>query len=91
MNIVLPPEVEAQIRDRIDPRRYPDAETVIVKALEALDAQEHARFLKTRELILAGLNSGPGEELTDELWDRLEQEAEEAYQRGEKPSPHVCP
>jgi putative addiction module CopG family antidote len=91
MTITLTPEIEAQLRDRIEPGRYPDAETVIVKALEALDAQEQARFLRTRELVLAGLNSGPGEELTEELWDRLEQEAEEAYQRGGKPSPHVCP
>ncbi len=91
MTIVLTPEVEAQIRGRIESGRYPDAEAVIVKALAALEAEEQARFLKTRELVLAGFNSGPGEELTEELWDRLEQEAEEAYQRGEKPSPHVCP
>ena len=94
MTITLPPEVHAQIQHKIESGRYPDAEAVIVKALEALDAldaQEQARFLKTRELVLAGLHSGPGEELTEELWDRLEQEAEEAYQRGEKPSPHVCP
>ena len=91
MRITLTPEVQAQIQDRIERGRYPNADAVIVKALEVLDAQEHARLLKTRELVLAGLNSGPGEELTEELWDRLEQEAEEAYQRGEKPSAHVCP
>ena len=91
MSITLPPKVQDQIRHRIESGQYPDAEAVIIKAFEALEAQEQTRLLTARELILAGLNSGPGEELTEELWDRLEQEAEEAYQRGEKPSPHVCP
>src|SRR5687768_5228792 len=91
MTITLPPEVHAQIQHRIESGRYPDAEAVIVKALEALEAQEQAQFQKTRELVLAGFNSGPGGELTDEVWAEIEREADEAYQQGEKPSPHVCP
>ena len=82
MSITLPPEVHAQIRNRIESGRYPDAEAVIVKALEALEAEEHARFEKTRELILAGLNSGPGVELTDEVWAEIEREADEADRLG---------
>ena len=82
MTIVLTPEVEAQIRDRIERGHYPDADTVIVKALAALDAQEQARFLKTRELVLAGLNSGPGVELTDAVWAEIEREADEADRLG---------
>jgi len=91
MTVTLSHKVEEQIRHWIDTGRYADADAVMMRALEALEAEEQARFLKTRELILAGHNSGPGEELTEELWDRLEREAEEAYQRGEKPSPPVCP
>ena len=91
MTITLTPEVQAQIQRRIESGQYPDAEAIIVKALEALETQEQDRFLKARELILTGLNSGPGIELTEELWDRLEQESEEAFQRGEKPRPHVRP
>ena len=56
-----------------------------------MEAQEQARFFRARELIVAGLNSGEGVELTPELMDEIEREAEEAYRRGEKPSPHVCP
>lgn len=91
MTITLTPEVQDQIQHGVESGLYPDAEAVIVKALEALDLEEQARFRKTRELVLAGFNGGPGEELTGELWDRLEQEAEEAFQRGEKPSALVCP
>ena len=91
MSVILNPEAEEKIRYWIDSGRYPDASAVILEALDALEAQEQARFLRLRELVLAGFNSGPGEELTDELWDRLEREAEERFQRGEQPSPHVCP
>ena len=82
MSITLTPEVEAQIRDRIESGQYQDAEAVIVKALAALKAQEQARFLKTRELVLAGHNSGPGVELTDEVWAEIEREADEADRLG---------
>ncbi|HEY7034002.1 MAG TPA: type II toxin-antitoxin system ParD family antitoxin [Thermomicrobiales bacterium] len=91
MSVTLTPQTEERIRHWIETGRYPDAEAVIDRALEALEHEEQARFLKLRELVLAGHNSGPGEELTEELWDRMEREAEEAYLRGEKPSPHVCP
>jgi putative addiction module CopG family antidote len=91
MTLTLTVELEERIRHWIDTGRYQDAEAVVVKALEALEAEEQARFLKARELILAGLNSGPTVELTEELMDEIERDAEVAYLSGEKPSPHVCP
>ena len=91
MSMTLTPQVENRIRDWIKTGQYPDADAVIDKALQALEEQEQTRFLKTRELILAGFASGNAGELTPELMDEIEREAEEAYQRGEKPSPHVCP
>jgi len=90
-SVTLTPEIEARIRPWLETGRYADADAVMLTALEALEEQEPARFLTLRELILAGHNSGPGEKLTEELWDRLEREAEETYHRGEKPSPRVCP
>ena len=91
MSMTLTPQVEERIRHWIETGQYPDADALIVKALDALEAQEQARFFRARELILAGLNSGEGVELTPELMDEIEREAEEAYRRGEKPSSHVCP
>jgi putative addiction module CopG family antidote len=91
MSVTLTPDVEQKIRHWIETGRYPDADAVIEKALQALEAEEQARFLKARELILAGLNSGNTRELTPELMDEIERRAEERSQRGEKPSPHVCP
>jgi putative addiction module CopG family antidote len=82
MSVTLTPEVEDRIRHWMDSGQYPDAGSLILKALEALEAQEEARFLKLREPILVGHSSGPGEELTDELWERIEREADEADRLG---------
>jgi putative addiction module CopG family antidote len=91
MSVTLTPRTEAEIRRWIETGRYADADAVIDRALEALENEEQARFEKARAFILAGLNGGPSVELTEELMDEIEREAEEAYRRGEKPSPHVCP
>jgi putative addiction module CopG family antidote len=91
MGVTLTPQAESHIRDLVESGHYPNAAAVIDKALEALDAQEQARFLKLRELVLAGFASPSAGELTDEMWDEIEQSSEERFQRGEEPSSHVCP
>lgn len=82
MSVTLSPRIEQQVRDWIDGERYPNADAVIEQALEALEERERARFLKLRELVLAGHNSGPGQELTDELWEEMAREADEADRLG---------
>ena len=91
MTVTLPPEVEAQIRNWIESGRYPDADAVLSDALRLLEEREYERFLRVRELVRAGFESGEAVELTPELMDEIEREAEEAFRRGEQPSPHVCP
>ena len=44
-----------------------------------------------RELVRAGFESGPAFELTDDLWDEMEREVDDAYRRGEAPPSHVRP
>jgi putative addiction module CopG family antidote len=91
MSVTLPPQTEKQIQDWIDTGHYPDAAAVIDKALQALEAQEQAKMQRLRELVRAGFESGPAVELTDELWDEMEREVDDAYQRGEDPPPHAGP
>lgn len=91
MSVTLTPEAEQQIQDWIDRGQYPNAASVIERALQALKDQEEAKFLKLRELVRAGFESGDAVELTDELWEEMEREVDEAYQRGDEPPPHVCP
>ena len=91
MSVTLTPEAEQQIQDWIDRGHYPNAASVIERALQALKDQEEAKLIKLRELVRAGFESGNYRELTDELMDEIERRAEERFERGEKPSAHVCP
>jgi putative addiction module CopG family antidote len=91
MSVTLSPKVEDQIRHWIDSGQYADADAVLRDALQLLAEHNQARFLRLRELVREGFESGDAVELTPELWDELEREAEEAYQRGEQPNPDVCP
>jgi putative addiction module CopG family antidote len=91
MRVTLTDKLGVRIQHLIDTGRYPDADAVVERALAALEAAEQERFLKLRELDLAGHNSGPGEELTEKLWDEIERSSEERFQRGEESPWHVCP
>jgi putative addiction module CopG family antidote len=82
MSVTLTPEVEARIRPWLETGRFADADAVVLKALEALEAQEDAKLLKLRELVLAGHNSGIAGELNEEFWEQLEREADEADRLG---------
>jgi Arc/MetJ-type ribon-helix-helix transcriptional regulator len=87
----LNPEIAERIRRFVGNERFPTADAVIERALDALEAEERTRFDELRALVLEGHNSGGREELTEEVWDRIVRNSEERFLRGEKPSPHVCP
>jgi antitoxin ParD1/3/4 len=91
MSITVTPETEREIRHWIESGHYPDADAVLNDALGLL----HERKLATlRAKIQSGLDQierGEGIELTPEVWDEIEREADEALLRGEQPDPDVCP
>jgi len=91
MSIALDPRTEERIRKLVDTGRFPDADSVVDEALEALEDREQARFLKTRELLLAASNSGDGVLLTPEVWAEIEREADEADRLGLPISDEVQP
>lgn len=82
MMIAVTPETEKEIEEWIAGGHFRDADHVISEALQALRDREHAKFLRTRELILAGRDSGIAGELTDEFWEEIAREAEEADRLG---------
>jgi putative addiction module CopG family antidote len=91
MSVTLTPRTEAEIRRWLETGRYADADAVVQTALEALEAQEQEKLDKLRALVLAGFASPSAGELTEELMDEIERSSEERFQRGEQPSPYVCP
>jgi putative addiction module CopG family antidote len=82
MSINLTPQVEQRIRDWIENGPYPDADAVVDKALQALEEQERAKFLRLRELVRAGFESGNLREFTPAMEDEIAWEADEADRRG---------
>jgi putative addiction module CopG family antidote len=90
MTVQLPADLEASIQRKVASGRFGDEVEVIREALGALDAREHERFLRLRSLVRDGFESGEGVELTPELMDEIQREAEEAFRRGEQPDPDVA-
>jgi putative addiction module CopG family antidote len=82
MVMTLTPSIEARIRDLIDSGQYPDADAVLLDALQLLEERNQERFLALREKVRAGFESGEGVELTPELWDQLVREADEEDRLG---------
>lgn len=91
MVVQLSPRIEAEIERLVASGQYADAGEVIDEGVRLLAEREHARFLQLRALVREGFESGEAVELTPEVMDEIEREAEAADQRGETPSPHVCP
>jgi antitoxin ParD1/3/4 len=90
MVVTLSPQAEELIRRRLEMGSYRDADEVIKEALQALD--ERDRLVRLRAAIAVGdaqLARGEVIPYTPELMDEIERRAEERFQRGEKPSPHV--
>lgn len=91
MTVQISPQIEATIEQLVASGQFADAGAVIDEAVRLLAEREQARFLQLQTLVREGFESGEAVEFTPELMDELERQAEEAFQRGEKPNPHVCP
>lgn len=93
MSIHLPIDVEEQIREKVESGQYDDASDVIRAAMRLLDRRDQ-RLQELRTSIaegLAAIERGEGIELTPDLWEEIEREADERMRRGLQPKPDVCP
>ena len=88
----VPPDVEASIRQMVERGRYNETTEVIRTAVRWLDVRDR-RLERLRASVdegFAAIDRGEGVELTPELMDEIEREAEERARRGEQPNPDVC-
>src|SRR5688500_546135 len=93
MVIHVTPEIEADIRQRVESGEYADESEVVRKALHTLRAREE-RIREIRASIekgLAELERGEGYEWTPELMEEISREADEMIRLGRLPKPDVCP
>jgi len=93
MAIQLPVDLEEQIHQKVASGDYDDPSSVIRAAMSLLYKRDQ-RLQKLRALVAEGIASverGDVRELTPELWEEIEREADEKLRRGLPPAPHVCP
>jgi antitoxin ParD1/3/4 len=93
MSIHLPIDVEERIREKVESGQYDDASDVIRAAMRLLDRRDQ-RLQELRASVaegLAAIERGEGIELTPELWEEIEREADERMRQGAQPKPDVCP
>ena len=88
----VPEEVAAQVRELVDSGAYPDTITAFREAFRALKAECQRQHL--RELVAkadAELVRGEPDLWSEELNQRLLDEARALYRSEAKPDPDVCP
>lgn len=93
MAIIVPVDVEEQIRQKVERGDFPDAREVIREAMRLLEAQE-LELQQLRDKLQIGLDQldrGESVRFRPELVDRLRREVEGRFHRGERPSPDVTP
>lgn len=92
MNVSLTPQIEAMIQQRVESGRYRNASDVVREALLLLEEREKLEHL--RSLLEVGLEQsrrGETVEFTPDYMADIHRRAKEAYLRGDKPKPDVCP
>ena len=89
----IPADIEASIRRNVESGHFEDEADVMREALRLLDLRERQTQALRASIDegFAAIERGEGIELTAELWDQLCREADEVAERGEHPSPDVCP
>ncbi len=93
MPIHVSPDLEERIREKVESGQYDDPSDVIRAAMRLLDTRDR-KLQELRALVAEGLAAaerGEAHELTPELWEEIEREADEMIRLGIPPDPHVCP
>ncbi len=92
MTVELPPQIEADIRQRIESGPYQSVAEVIHEALRALDEREQLHGLRAKlQIGIAQLDRGEGIAFTPEWQTERRRIASRRAADGETPNPDVCP
>jgi antitoxin ParD1/3/4 len=92
MNIVLSPELEALVNQKVASGAYGDASEVVADALRRMEDRERREWL--REAVALGIQDierGNTVVMTSELREEMIQNAIRRASAGEKPSEDVTP
>lgn len=93
MALLLPPDIEERIRQKVESGLYDDPSSVLRAAIRLLDTRDR-RLQELRASVaegLAAIERGAVSEFTPELMAKIDREADEQIRRGLPPDPDVCP
>jgi antitoxin ParD1/3/4 len=79
MNVSLPDEMKAFVEEQVQRGGYSTASEYLRELIR--DAQKQAAKERLEKLLLEGLDSGPGVEVTPEFWAEARRELERRIQR----------
>lgn len=80
MNVLLNPELEKLISQKLESGEYPTAEAVVEEGLRLLNVRDKAEA-QLEALLLEAEESGPATEMTVQEWDDIRREVREAHAR----------
>lgn len=96
MHVILTPQLEAMVRQKVESGRYDDASAVVRDALRLLAERDDDRdsLHRLRAAIAIGqdqLDRGEGREYTPKLHDEIIEAARRKAREGTQPHPDVLP
>ena len=92
MSLILAPQLEAMIREKVDSGRYADENEVVREALTLLDERDRRAHLRAA-LARAEeqIARGEGVLYTPKLREEIRQAAQQKLRDGQAPNPDVVP
>jgi antitoxin ParD1/3/4 len=92
MSVSLTPQTESMIEEMLATGHFVDAGDVIEQAVRLLEERERRRRLRASvSEDFAAIRRGEGIELTDEVWQAIERDADESDRKGLPLDPDVSP
>lgn len=92
MNVSLTPELEALVHQKVKSGLYSTASEVVRDALRQMEYRD--RLNRLQVALAPGISEADrneGVELTPEVWDAIDRDAEEEERQGVPLDPDVCP
>lgn len=80
MNVVLNPDLETLVNQKVSSGEFPSAEAVVEEGLRLLKARDRAES-RLETLLLEAEESGPTTEMSAREWDDIRREVHQAQEK----------
>ena len=84
MNVVLNPDLETLVNQKVRSGEFPSAEAVVEEGLRLLKVRDRAES-RLETLLLEAEESGPATEMSAREWDDIRREVHQAQEKRDTP------